>query len=262
MSLSIRNLCFSYSRTRVLDSISFDASGGEILCILGPNGSGKTTLLKCINRIITAEEGTVLCDDVDLRTLSLKKAARYISYVPQDVSMTFPLSVIDVILMGRIPYADFKLGREDRDIAYSLMEMMDLTHLAFKRIDQLSGGEKQRVLIARALTQDAPVLIMDEPTSNLDIRNQLETLTLIKKIVRDNGLTALMTVHDINQAAMFSDKIIMMKDKKVFSSGPTKDVLNEDNLNSVFGVDAVVSHHEDELSVRLLKPEELSFRAE
>ncbi len=253
MSLVVENLSYDYDGTEILKNISFDAEESEIISILGPNGSGKTTLLNCLTHILNPQCKSVVYNDIDLKSLSLKEMARYISYVPQNYNMVFELRVIDIILMGRIPHAGMKLSKNDENIAFTVLELMNLTKLAFRRIRQISGGERQRVIIARALVQEAPILLIDEPTNNLDIKNKLETLSLIKKTVRDNNLIAIMTLHDINLAGMFSDKIIMLKDRKLFKAGTANYTLNEENLKAVYGVDTIVHNHSEEIFIRILK---------
>jgi iron complex transport system ATP-binding protein len=254
MSLAVRGVTFSFGRSEILKGVGFEAPERQILTILGPNGSGKTTLLKCINRILEPAGGTIIYDGEDMRRLPLKRLAEYMSYVPQDHGTVFPISVIDTILMGRIPHSGIKIRGADKDAAFGALEIMDLGGLAFRKMNQLSGGERQRVAIARALAQEAPILIMDEPTSNLDVRNQLETLGLIRSIVEENGLIAVLSLHDINLAAMFSHRVVMVKDRGIFEEGAVEQVVNEGNLKAVYGVDTAVHSHDGETHVRLLKP--------
>lgn len=260
MSLEVQSISFNYHENEILNNISFEAEEHEILSILGPNGSGKTTLLKCINQILHPLSGIISHNNMDLRTMALKKLARYISYVPQGHSTVFPFSVVDIVLMGRIPHAGMRIRKNDIDIAFAVIELMDLKKLAFKKINQISEGERQRVIIARALAQEAPILLMDEPTSSLDIKNQLETLTLIKKIVKENGLIAILTLHDINLAAMFSDRVVMLKGSKLFKAGPVNQVIHAENLKAVYGVDTVVHNHSEEIFVKMLKPRAIESR--
>ena len=254
MSLVANSIRFSYGRAEILYNVGFEASKGEVIGILGPNGSGKTTLLKCLNRILTPMTGNVEYDGMDLWRLNIKQLADYMSYVPQDHGTPFPISVIDIILMGRIPRVKRRLRDSDKDTAFAVLQLLGLEHLTFRSMNQLSGGERQRVTIARALAQEAPIILMDEPTNHLDIKNQVEILHLIREIVEKNGLVAVFTLHDINLAAMFCHKIALIKEGKVFESGPVNKVITEKNIKSVYGIDTEVMMHSGDLNVRLLQP--------
>ena len=252
--LSVRGVHYAYRRREVLKGISFEAEGREILTIMGPNGSGKTTLLKCLNRIHDPEAGTISYEGTDVRRMPRRTLARCMSYVPQDHGTVFPISVVDTIMMGRIPHAGMRISKADRDVAFEALELMGLHGLAFRPINELSGGERQRVVIARALAQQTPVVLMDEPTASLDVRNQLETMSLLRSVVEDNGLIAILSLHDINLASMFSHRVAMLKEGRLLESGPVEQVINEANLKSVYGVDTVVNNRSSEIHVRLLKP--------
>ena len=253
MSLILRNLFFDYQNKPVLENVSLEAHRNEMTCLLGPNGCGKSTLLKCINNILTPRKGEVLYGTEDLKGISIKQRAKYISYVPQENATAFPVSVIDTISMGRIPHSGRALTKKDREISFEMLELMELEDFAFHNLNQISGGERQRVLIARALAQQTPIVIMDEPTNNLDIRNQIHTMQLLEQIIRDKGIIALVTLHDINLAAMFAHRVLMLKNGHILSSGFTNDVINESSLKALYGVDTKVMNHGGELHVKIEK---------
>lgn len=256
MSLKVNNLSFRYKNNLVLEGINFEVEKGELVSLLGPNGTGKTTLLKCINKINIPEKGSVLVENKEIANLTAKELACYLSYVPQSTHSTFPISVIDTVLMGRLPFMKFKVSPKDKKIVFDILEMMNLNKLAFKSVNQLSGGERQRVFIARAIAQEPQILLLDEPTSSLDMKNQLETLNLIKKVIKEKKLAALMSIHDLNIAAMFSDKNLMLKDSRVFAYGSCAEVITKENIKAVYGVDTIVNNFEGRRHVVLLKTEE------
>ena len=262
MSFSVQGVHYAYRRREVLKGISFEAKGREILTIMGPNGSGKTTLLKCLNRFHDPEAGTISYEGKDVRRMPRRTLARYMSYVPQDHGTVFPISVVDTIVMGRIPHAGMRISKADRDVAFEALDLMGLHDFAFRPINELSGGERQRVVIARALAQQAPIVLMDEPTGSLDVRNQLETMSLLRSVVEDNGLIAILSLHDINLASMFSHRVAMLKEGRLLESGPVEQVINEANLKSVYGVDTVVNNRSSEIHVRLLKPTQALKKAD
>ncbi|MEW9094785.1 MAG: ABC transporter ATP-binding protein [Clostridiaceae bacterium] len=254
MSLKVSGLSFGYKEKLILNNINFEAKKGELLSLLGPNGTGKTTLLKCINKINVPQEGIVTIDEKNIDELSPKELSHHLSYVPQSTHSMFPISVIDTVFMGRLPFIKFKVSSKDKEIVFNILERLNLNKLAFKSINQLSGGERQRVLIARAIAQEPEVLLLDEPTSSLDMKNQLETLSLIREIIKEKKLIAIMSIHDLNLATMFSDKFLMLKDSSAFVYGSSAKVITKENIKAVYGVDTVVNNFEDSKHVFLLKP--------
>ena len=207
--LKIKNISFSYESVKALENVDFEAKDGEVLGIIGPNGSGKTTLLRCINRVLKPKVGAVLIDEKDISRLERREIARKIGVVPQH-STIFPFTVFDVVLMGRFPYMK-KFGGENLNGFEAVKNAMKLTgtlHLAERLIDELSGGEMQRVMIARALAQEPDVLLLDEPTLHLDINYQLEVLELVRKITEEKKLITLLVSHDLNLAARYCDCLL------------------------------------------------------
>ncbi len=252
MSLTVKNIDFCYADKAVLQDISFDVKSGELLALVGPNGAGKTTLLKCINRILKVKSGQIFVDNKNIYNLKGRALGRYFSYVPQDTNSNFPITVIDMIMIGRLPFINFKLNKTDKQKVFSVLEELDLVKFAFKQISSLSGGERQRVFIARALAQEPRVILLDEPTSNLDMKHQLEILRIVKNIIREKAISGVMTVHDLNLAAMFCDKVVMLKDEKIYAYGKVADVITTENINAVYGVTTEVKKMNDRHHVLLI----------
>ncbi len=234
MKLEIAGLQFSYNSIPVLDDVDFELKKGEMLTIIGPNASGKTTLLKCINNILNPQKGSILIDEELLNTLSMREIARRIGHVPQPGTESFPTTVFDTVLMGRKPHGAWKPNRKDLEKVSKTIEKLGLEGIAMRNIKEISGGQKQKALIARALAQNPEILLLDEPTSSLDLKHQLDVLDVVKKQTR-NGITVVMTMHDLNLAARYSSKILMLSDGKIYDAGDV-DILNSKNIESVFGV--------------------------
>lgn len=254
MSLLVDNVTFGYTKEReVLSDISFELPFGEALFLLGPNGTGKTTLLKCINHIVAPQKGKVLIDGEDVAGFSPAKRAKKIGYVPQYNNHVFPMNVIDTVMMGRISFAGYKMRGIDKDIVFDLIEKMDLQKFAFKTIDQMSGGERQRVFIARALAQEPEILILDEPTSSLDLKNQMFTLNLITELAHKSGLGVILSIHDLNLTSLFADQVMILKESRIHSYGNPKETLTEEHIRDVYGVETAVTMEEGDLHVRLRK---------
>ncbi|MDI6778582.1 MAG: ABC transporter ATP-binding protein [Bacteroidota bacterium] len=252
-SVNLENISFSYPRHNSageniffsLNDISFSLNSGTFLSILGPNGSGKSTLLRIIARILFPEKGTVKIFGTDYIKISRKALSRLIAFVPQVHSLVFPYTVFEVVLMGRSPHIQ-GLGFEnsnDRIIAEDAMEKVDVFRLRSKPISELSGGELQRVFLARALAQQCPILILDEPNTHLDLKHQIEILTLIKKIVNEKAISVVSVFHDLNLASIYSDEILLLEDGMVRAHGTPSEVLNETNVNMVFGTEVIVDPH-------------------
>ncbi len=242
MKLEINDIQFGYGSVSVLKDITLSINRGEILSLAGPNGSGKTTLLRCVNRILKPECGCIRFEGNDLSKASLKQLARTLGYVPQSSPSSFPLTVFETILLGRKPHVHWRLGEKDKDLAFDVLKMMSLDKLALRLFNELSGGEKQKVLIARAICQEPKVLILDEPTSNLDLLHQLEVLNIITRLVKERELSTVMAMHDLNLASRFSDKIAMLKDGLIFAAGEPSKVLKSDTIREVYGVESQIFH--------------------
>lgn len=251
MSIEVKNLSFSYGNRPVLHDISFSVPKGEFLSILGPNGVGKSTLFRCMLGLLSGYTGSVLVDGVDARTFSTREAAKHIAYIPQSSRSIFNYSVFDIVLMGRTSgLATFRSpGKADKALCYWAMEKVGITHLQERCFHRLSGGEQQLVLIARALVQKAPILMLDEPTANLDFGNQLLVLEQARILARE-GYTVIQTTHHPEQSYMFSDRILAIQNGRVLVEGKPKEVLTQDTLRSLYGVDVdVVSLYEDKARI-------------
>ena len=253
MSLQVEHLSYSYDRDPVLEDVSFQAETGQVLALLGPNGIGKTTLLKAFSGILDPQGGRTLVDGQDILRMSPAQRARLIAYVPQHANNLFPISVADTVLMGRQPFARFRPREEDKRKAFEILEQLELTPFAFRSIDALSGGERQRVLIARAIAQEPKLLLLDEPTSSMDIKNMLHTMELIVRLARERQITAVVSIHDLNLAAMYCDRFLFLKDHRVFACGSGEEALTAENLRQVYKVSTEITQVDGYAHIRLLK---------
>lgn len=236
MGLECKAVTFGYKKNHpVLENISFTLRQGEILSLLGPNGTGKSTLLNCINGGLRYR-GEITVNGENIRTISLRKKARMVGYVPQQMKSDFNLKVIDFVMMGRIPYSRFGFSEKDREISFSILKKVGLEGFEMRSLNELSGGEKQKVYISRALAQEPNILILDEPTSALDLKNQLDVMELLALLSREEKLSMIISIHDLSLASMFSDQIMMLKDKRLVAAGTPEHILNEGNIRDVYGV--------------------------
>lgn len=238
MKLEIKNLCFSYPRKDVVKDFSLSVESGECVAVLGMNGVGKSTMLKCVNKILRPKSGEILIDGINVGSMNDTELATKIGYVSQNCEFA-DATVFDSVLVGRKPYIKWDVTAEDLRIVQEVLHVMSMEDYATRQVNELSGGERQKVSIARALAQQTPVLLFDEPTSNLDIKNQIEVLDTIKRIVKEQNLSALVVIHDLNLALRFADRFVMMKDGQVYSSGD-KTVVNERGIMDVYGVKAAI----------------------
>ncbi len=241
LKLEIDNLSFSYAGHSVLKDLELSVNVGEVLSIVGPNGSGKSTLLKCINRILKPKHNTVLVDGKDTSKINLKELSKIFGYVPQSSTSTFPFTVFDVVLMGRRPYIHWSLSERDNEIVAEMLDYLGIGDLAFRHFNELSGGEQQKVIIARALAQQPKILLLDEPTSSLDIRHQLEILCILKSLTQSKERSVIMAMHDLNLASRFSDLMVLLRKGEIFAAGSPEEVLSEANIEKVYGVKCKVS---------------------
>ncbi|MDC0335775.1 ABC transporter ATP-binding protein [Pseudodesulfovibrio sp.] len=223
MILSVSDLDFTYGGRSVLDNIDFNLNGGELLAILGPNGVGKTTLLKCINAIHSPSSGKVMVEDRDVLTMKPDEVALGIGYVAQKNEST-RLTVFDAVLMGRKPHIIWRVSENDLAIVDSAIKRLHLKSLSLRYIDQLSGGELQKVAIARAMVQEPKLMLLDEPTSSLDLKSQIDILTMLRRVVDEYKIGAIMTMHDLNTALRYADKVLFLKNGRIYSTGPACEV--------------------------------------
>lgn len=240
MQLKMEDITFGYSSVDVLKDVCLEIGDAEFVSILGPNGVGKSTLIHCINKILMPKKGSVFLDDSSVHDMSLKELAKHVGYVPYSANDTFPLTVVDTVLMGRHPHSRWKTQDSDLDMVYETLKLMEIEHLAMRNFNELSAGQHQKVMLARGLVQEPKILLLDEPTSNLDVRHQIEVTKILSSLTKDKNITVIMISHDLNIAAKYADSIIMMHEGKIYSVGTPEEVITEDNLRTVYGVDAKV----------------------
>lgn len=240
MSLQVKNLSFHYGRRPVLKNIDFRVEVGEAAGLVGPNGAGKSTLLKCINRILTPDVGAVWVDERNIARTSLKERARLFGYVPQSAPNAFAATVFDTVLLGRRPYVDWTVDAASMDKVFDVLVAMNLDHMAMRQFNELSGGEQQRVLMARALAQEPKILLLDEPTSNLDVKHQMEVMDLVMNIVREEKMSVIMAIHDLNLASQYSDRLLFMKEGELQICGAPEETLVPVAIKQVYGIDSMI----------------------
>lgn len=256
MNLELKTLSCGYKELLIIKDISLQITSGEIFCILGPNGVGKTTLFKTILGFLKSKNGEILLDGENITKFSREKLAKVISYVPQAHTPPFPFKVIDVVVMGRTPHLkSFEVPQKiDYEIAEKSLYDLNISYLRDKSYTNISGGERQLVLIARALTQKPKILIMDEPTSNLDFGNQIRVLEEIKKL-SGKGLAVLMTSHSPDHAFLCSTKVVLLEKNNKFTVGPIDEVMTEENLSSCYGVNVkIISTNIDGIIIKSCIP--------
>ena len=239
------DLSLQYGDMSVLERISLELHPGEVLGVVGPNGVGKTTLIKALGGVLNPVAGQVFLDEVDLDDMTHAQRAREIGVVPQASQLPVAFRALDVVLMGRTPYLGW-LGREgptDHKLALQVMQRTQTEHLADRRMGEMSGGEQQRVLIARALAQTPSVLLLDEPTAHLDLRYQDDVLKLVRSLASKEGYAVLLALHDLNLVSRFADRVALLSDKSIFRMGSPADVLQPDILEAVYGMKIVVADH-------------------
>lgn len=234
----VKNLCWSYGEKEVFRDISMNIERNSFYSIIGPNGSGKSTLLKNILKILKPKNGTVYIEDTDLTRLKSREIAKRMSSVPQNTHLDFEFSVLDVVLMGRSPYLRRFQSESMKDVEISKKAMLatNTWELKEKSINEISGGERQRVIVARALAQEADIMLLDEPVSQLDIHHQLELMDTLRTLVDKSGLTVIAVLHDLNLAAQYSDQIILLNEGRIISQGTPEQVLTEVNIETAYNM--------------------------
>ena len=238
--LNVENLSFHYRNgPEILRQVSFSLEDGQFLAILGNNGAGKSTMLKCFNQILRVEGGHVWMDGEDLLTMTHREVAQRVAFVSQNIPST-QMTVHDVVMLGRRPYMRWGFTEEDHRIVHEAMDRLHLSDMRGRFLNELSGGERQKVMLARALAQQPKVLLLDEPTSSLDIQNQYQVLDNVRDICRTSTITAVMVIHDLNLALRFCDRFLLLKDGQVYRSGDSS-ILDRQALREVYGVNAHVA---------------------
>lgn len=243
VKLHVKDVVFGYTGTNILKDICLEIRASSLVSIVGPNGAGKSTLLKCIDRILNVKTGKITVDSKDIKQMGRLEVAKNLAYVPQSSNRVFPTTVFETVMMGRRPHLNWFDSKKDEEKVWEVLEMLGIEDLALSIFNELSGGQQQKVLIARALVQETGVILLDEPTSNLDIWHQLDVMETVRKLVREKQVTAIMAVHDLNLASRYSESIIMMQQGKIIAAGSPGAVLTSENIAEVYGVEARISTH-------------------
>lgn len=242
MIMQVKNLSAGYGRRNVFEGINFSLCENELLAVLGPNGAGKTTLLKCMNSVLRPGKGAVLVGGKDVSGMSSGEIALKVAYVAQKQEPA-RLTVFDAILLGRKPHMGWRISEKDLQVADAAIKRLDLGNLMLKYTDSISSGELQKVSIARALVQEPSLLLLDEPTSNLDMKNQLEILQTLRAVIAEHRVGAVMTMHDLNLAMRFADRFLLLKDGRIHSSGDAG-CITPGMIKDVYGVDVKITRAE------------------
>lgn len=240
MNITIDGMHFSYGTFPILKGIDLVLDRPEIVSIIGPNGVGKSTLIRCINKILEPTQGTVLVNGEDVTGINVKALAKVMGYVPCSSNGTFPISVVDAVLMGRYPHQKYGSLDNDLRIVYETLDTLGISDLAMRNLNELSAGQFQKVMVAKGLAQQPRVLLLDEPTANLDIRHQLNVTHLLRDIAHEKRVIIVMICHDLNIASKYSDRVIMMHEGRIFAVGTPAEVITEENLMTVYGVKSKV----------------------
>jgi iron complex transport system ATP-binding protein len=236
-TIKIENLSHAFAKHKVLRNLSFHVAKGDFFIIIGPNGSGKTTLMKLMARILRSQSGEIEIEGRPIRSYPPKALARAVAFVPQRLPVDIPFTVGEAVLLGRAPYQG-ALGVErkiDLEIAKQAMQITEVDHLIGVALDQLSGGEQQRVFIARAICQEPDIMLMDEPTASLDLAHQVRVMDLMEKLREQKAITVIMVSHDVNLAAMYGDQVLLLKDGEIVCSGSPSNVLSFRTLEQTYG---------------------------
>ncbi|MGQ9607928.1 MAG: heme ABC transporter ATP-binding protein [bacterium] len=241
--IEARNIKYRYSKDLVLNEFDLKVEQNEIVGIIGPNGSGKTTVIKLLSRVLYPESGTIMLFGRNIASMKQKEIAKIVAVVPQGTSIAFPFTVREVVLMGRSPHLGLlQIEREsDLKIVDHSLALTDSLGIADRYIDELSGGERQRVIIARALSQEPKIMLLDEPTSYLDINHQVEIYDLIKRLNSERNLSVIIVSHDLNMASEYCDRLVLMKNGRVYKEGTPREVITESNIRDVYGINAMVT---------------------
>lgn len=250
MNLETKDLKVLLNKNEILKGIDIELGNKEFIGVIGPNGSGKSTLLKCLYRNLSPSSGSIYIDNIEIGKISTRESAKKIGVLAQHNNQSFDFTVLDMVLMGRSPYKKLmdRDTKEDYDIVYEAIDKVNIRHLANRSFNSLSGGEQQRVILARALAQKTKCLILDEPTNHLDIKYQLQLM----EIVKDLGIEVIAAIHDLNIAAMYCDKIYVLKNGEIVAYGTPKDVLTKELIKEVYDVDAKVIKDNEDDSINII----------
>ncbi|MCL2460306.1 MAG: ABC transporter ATP-binding protein [Euryarchaeota archaeon] len=239
VNIELNGVCFSYPGADVLHDVTFSMRPGHITGLIGPNGSGKSTLIKCIDAILKPL-GSILLDGKDVLKMDPVHRARTIGFLPQSSTSAMDSTVFDTVLMGRRPHSAWRISDNDINKVADALSQLGMQDMAMKQFASLSGGQKQMVLLARAICQEPKVLLLDEPTSALDIRHQLEVLNIVHQLVKERQISAIIALHDLNLGARYTDSLVMLRNGKVFSAGTPADLYSAEMIQEVYGVEAII----------------------
>ncbi|CEN88025.1 MAG: ABC transporter ATP-binding protein [Paeniclostridium sordellii] len=250
MNLETKDLKVLLNKNEILKGIDIELGNKEFIGVIGPNGSGKSTLLKCLYRNLSPSSGSIYIDKIEIEKISTRESAKKIGVLAQHNHHSFDFTVLDMVLMGRSPYKKLmdRDTKEDYDIVYEAIDKVNIRHLSNRSFNSLSGGEQQRVILARALAQKTKCLILDEPTNHLDIKYQLQLM----EIVKDLGIEVIAAIHDLNIAAMYCDKIYVLKNGEIVAYGTPKDILTKELIKEVYDVDAKVIKDKEDNSINII----------
>ena len=248
--IQINELSFGYHKhTPILENICFDIEKHQCIAVLGNNGAGKSTLLKCINGIMRPQQGTVLVQGKDVLSMHRKEMAKNLAYVAQKNEAT-KMTVFDTVLLGRRPYIKWEAAKEDYELVEKMIDQMGLNELKLCYIDEISGGELQKVMISRALVQQPKLLLLDEPTSNLDPKNQYEVMAMVQRIAKEQQIAVVVVIHDLNLALRYCDRFLLLKDQKIYAYGG-HEIMQEDTISEIYRIPVKVEQY---LGVRVVIP--------
>ncbi len=262
MEVRLENLAFAYGSTTIFEDVNVIIDKPELVCILGPNGAGKSTLMHCINKLRTPTHGDVFLDGKNLKDYSLKELAKVVSFVPHQEDTTFSLSVLDTVLLGRTPHAGAVLSPEDVQVGIENIKLLGMEEFAFHGFDELSAGQHQKVMIARSLTQEPKLMLLDEPTANLDVKYQMLVMRLLRDVARLKKITVITICHDLNVTAKYADRVIMLYDHHIYSDGTPTEVLTEENISLLYGIECKVMELQGRPLIALLDGPELDSHLE
>lgn len=258
-AIEINNLKFTYESSKPDSSFElvipeWEIIKGDFVSLLGPNGCGKSTLLRLISKLITAKSGAISVEGIDINTISRKELAKKISYVPQTNHSTFPFSVYEIVMMGRTPYLNLMgfYNAEDKKIVDEALNVMQVDHLSEKGINEISGGEAQRVFIARAIAQKAEIILLDEPNAHLDIEHQIMIFDLLKMLNEEQKITILTVSHDLNLVGIYAQKVVLMRNGKIVMEGAKSAILNEKNIAEIFKINSAIFQSNDSDAINIL----------
>jgi len=246
-TLELQSISAAYGARTVLRGVSLTVAGGEVLALAGPNGAGKSTLIRVISGVLAASAGEVRLDGLDLLRLPASQRARRVAVVPQMLHLPELYTVAEIVLMGRTPHLSLWAGegKHDCEVAWDAMRATHVEALSDRRVGELSGGEQQRVVLARALAQEPHVLLLDEPTAHLDLKHQVGVLELVRSLARQHDLAVLMTLHDLNQASLYADRVALLQQGEIVAQGSAQQVFTSALLSQVYGLPVSVVQHPD-----------------